>query len=368
MKWLRSADGLVCFGFAVFFAVATLQDFFLPSVVVTDVVFADYNGIIANSVAVPRVVADVCVGNAADEPSVASTCACLTQAGTDKITATKCMLTHRSLPAEQRMVGHLNPNFILFYIFLVSSMFQLVMRNSLELDMTKFSRDVQIGVSFMIAGTCIALVMSLFNFSHGIDPFMILNFMPHQVVLLLAAFMMYNNAHFPNIDRDIRDKYKRAIFSGVYNISMMPFMALFVCCINSWTTVAMLHFVYTTVILITLIQLAHQCVYIDKKNGSENPAAKVRMYQAVYLLLITLLVSLTIVILMYFPQHTSVTNRVLGICSIILLWALHLLFDCTRSSLDSYMYERSFNIYDACLAVLRYALLMFSLYFVWGAA
>jgi hypothetical protein len=31
------------------------------------------------------------------------------------------------------------------------------------------------------------------------------------------------------------------------------------------------------------------------------------------------------------------------------------------------MYERSFNIYDACLAIGRYMILAFTFYMVWGA-
>jgi hypothetical protein len=374
MKWVRGLDGLLCFGFAIFFTIATIQDFYLPSVAVTDIVYPHYKDIIIENM--KGVAPDVCMGPSKSHPSVAPTCDCLGGAtGADFDTGLGCIRTHHGLPAEQKQIGWINANFCFFHIFLVASIYQLVIRNSMELDMNRYRRDIQIGVVVMFTGVVASITMCLFNFEHGVQLYVLLNFMPHQILLLIVAYIMYNNAHFDEISEEYQDHYKKAIFSGVYNAATMPFMAVLVCIMNSWTTMPMLQFVYTIVILINVIEMAYNCVYIDAnkdsgtrsiKQDTTNNAAKYRMRQAIYLLLITLLVTLSITILMYFPQHTDTIHRVVGIVFIGLLWVLHIIFDCTKSSLDSYQHEKCFNQYDGFVAMIRYALFAFSLYMVWG--
>ncbi|KAJ1465920.1 hypothetical protein T484DRAFT_1757075 [Baffinella frigidus] len=251
----------------------------------------------------------------------------------------------------------------------------LVIRNSIGLDLSKFNRGVQLGVVVMFAALGGSIAMSLFNFNHGMQTFILINFMPHQIVLLIASYIMYRNTHFEEIDPQYVDHYKKAIFSGVHNAATMPFMALLVCILNSWTTMPMLQFVYTTVILINVVDMAYNCTYIDSnkpngqqsnsENGKKN-AAKYRMRQAIYLLLVSLLLSLSIVIMVYFPQHTDTVHRVVGTVFIGLIWILHIFFDCTKASIDSYQHEKQFNQYDGFVAMIGYALLFFSFYAVWG--
>ena len=115
MKWVRTADGFMCFGFAVFFAVATLQPFFLAPVVVTDVVYADYNGMVDGMTLEPAVRPGVCnasyVSSAmAADASVQRTCKCLDDAKPSLAPLHECMRKHHRLPAEQIHVGRVNPN------------------------------------------------------------------------------------------------------------------------------------------------------------------------------------------------------------------------------------------------------------------
>jgi hypothetical protein len=376
MKWTRGFDGLLCFGFAVFFTIAMVQNFFLPSVIVTDIVYPNYKNIITENM--KGVLPGVCYGPSAEHVSVKPTCICLSRLATGSSfnDGVDCIRQHNGLPAEHRQIGRMNPNFIFFYIFLVSCVYQLVIRNSLELNLSQFNRDVQLGVYVMFTVAAISVVMCLFNFDHGMQTVVLLNFMPHQIVLLVIAFIMYRNTHFEEIDPRYVYHYKKAIFSGVYNTATMSFMALLVCIFNSWTTLPMLQFVYTTVILINVVEMAHNCAYIDscKSNGPKESnaetvkrnAAKYRMRQAIYLLLVSLLISLSMVILLYFPQHTDLLHRVLGTIFIGLLWLLHILIDCTKADIDSYQHEKLCNQHDGFVATMRYALLCFSFYVVWG--
>jgi hypothetical protein len=273
------------------------------------------------------------------------------------------------------VIGRINPNYIFLHIFMMSFVYQLVIRNSLDVNLNQYRRDIQFGVLIMFTALCISIGMGLLHYGHGIDLYVLLNFMPHQILLLLIAYIMYSNAHFEEIDPSFVDHYKKAIFSGVHNAATIPFMAILVCILNSWTTTQMLMFVYTTVLLINLTDMAYNCTYIDsnKPNGkqpkTENGimnAAKYRMRQAIYLMLVSLLLSLSIVILIYFPQHTDTLHRTVGIVFIGLLWILLLFFDCTKASVDSYQHQKQFNMYDAVVAMNRYALLSFAIYFVWA--
>jgi hypothetical protein len=362
MKWVRGFDGLLCFGFAVFFTVATLQDFFLPSIAVTDIVYPNYKEIITSNLAGKP--SEACSGNI--HPSLTQACTCLNDA-TDFEAGLHCTRVHHGLPAIQKQHGRMNANFFFFHIFFMASVYQLVIRNSLELDLSKSNRDIQIGVVTIFVAAMVSIGMSLFNFEHGVDPFVLWNFMPHQVLLLITAYIMYNNAHFDEIDDAYREHYKQAIFSGVYNVTTLPFMGVLVCVMNDWTTMPMLQFVYTSLILICVTELAYNCCFIDSsKDTKDETAAKYRMRQAIYLLLISILIALTNVTLLYFPQHTDTSHRVIAVIFIGLLWVLHIFFDCTKASLESYQHEKCFSQYDGFIAMLRYGLLMSAFYMVWS--
>ncbi|KAJ1464906.1 hypothetical protein T484DRAFT_1757763 [Baffinella frigidus] len=282
-------------------------------------------------------------------------------------TGFECTRDHHGLPAQQKAIGRVNPNFFFFHIFLMSFVYQLVIRNSLELDFSKSNRDIQVGVVVLFAAALVSVAMCLFNFGYGVFLFVFANFMPHQILLLLVAYLMYNNAHFDEISDEFRGHYKQAIFSGVYNVATLPFMGLLVCVMNSWITMPMLQFVYTTLMLISVVEMAYNCCYIDANKDKGGNTAKFRMRQAIYLLLVSLLVALTVVTLNYFPHHPDTVHRVVGVVFIGLLWGLHLFFDCTKTSLESYMHAKCFAQYDGFIAVMRYGLLIFAFYVVWGA-
>jgi hypothetical protein len=364
MKWVRGFDGLLCFGFAVFFTVATVQDFFLPSIAVTGIVYPNYKAISEENVKGNP--PEVCVGPLV-HASLTDVCSCMHNT-VDFKTGLNCTRDHHGLPAQQKQIGRVNPNFFFFHIFLMSFVYQLVIRNSLELDFSKSNRDIQVGVVVMFATTMISVAMCLFNFDEGVYLFVLLNFMPHQILLLIVAYLMYNNAHFDEISDEFRGHYKKAIFSGVYNIATIPFMGLLVCVMNSWTTMPMLQFVYSTLMLIAIAEMAYNCCFIDANKDNGDNAAKYRMRQAIYLLLVSLLITFTVVTLNYFPHHHDTVHRVIGAIFVGLLWVLHLFFDCTKSSLDSYQHEKCFNQYDGFVAMIRYGLLMFAFYVVWGTA
>jgi hypothetical protein len=375
MKWIRATDGIVCFGFGVFLSVATFQDFFLDSVPITDIVKPAYRNLLAESTAPAQTLPGVCSGASGTDPTVSPTCVCLIAAGSSMEMATSCINMHNGLPGEQVMVGRINPNFILFYIFMLSAMYQLVLRNGMGIVLPGGEhRDVQIGVGSMCFVVVLACFVSVFQFDHGVNFFVLCTFMPQQIVLMLLSFVLYSNSHSTDVDTAFREKYVHAMFAGVFNISTIPMMAVFVCCVNSWTTVGMIYFMYNTTMLLTVVQLAYHCVYIDSYHVPEpsdtvkhNPTAMIRMRQALYLLLTSVLTCITVMSLVYMPMHNDGMHRFFGISFVICLWVLHILFDATKaSSVDPYNYERSFNIFDGAVSTIRYLLLIFVFYLVWG--
>jgi hypothetical protein len=365
VKWVRAVDGFACFGICIFLAVAIAQPFFLSSVIVTDIANPRYTDIVNGSTSVIPVNSDMCIDTT--EPTVSPTCVCLVTAGQNETAADICLVEHHGLPGEQIKVGRINPNFLLFYVFIMSALYQLVLRNSMGVDLKgSLNRDVQIGVGFMCLIVTISCIMSIFQFDHGNDTYVLVTFMPQQVVLMLLSFVLYNNAHSADVTPDAKVMYVHAMFAGVFNIATIPMMTLFICCVNSWTTSKMLYFMYNTSMLLAVVQLAYHCVYIDSSQVSPNPAAKIRMRQALYLMLTSVLACLTVIPLVYMPMHDNGMNRFLAIAYIVVLWVLHILFDATKGNFDSYLYERSFNIFDGVLATIRYMLLIFVFYLVWG--
>ena len=355
---------MLCFAVAVFFGVAVFQDFFLSVVAVTDVIYPAYKDIINGSTFPTPVQPDVCLMS--NDTSVHGVCQCLIDAGADSDQAYECIETHKGMPSTQVVVGHMNPNFFLFYIFLVAALYQLVLRNAMEIDMTFLNRDVQFGVASMSIVLVLACILSLFQFGHGVDIYVLINFMPQQLVLMLLSFVLYSNAHFADITPEFRTKYIHALFAGVLSIATIPMMAMFVCCVNAWTTTRLLHFFYNTTMFLSVVQLAYHCVFIDGAQQSVNTAAKVRMRQALYLLVLTSLLCITIITLLYIPMHKDTLHRLISVSFIMFMWVGHILFDCTKANLDDYLYERIFNLFDAAFAVVRYLLLVFTFYIVWG--
>jgi hypothetical protein len=364
MKMIRVADGMLCFGIAVFFGVAIFQDFFLVSVAVTDITYPAYKDIINGTTFKVQVMPDVC--STSTDAGVASTCQCFRSAGKDSTKAYDCIASHRGLPSTQTAIAHINPNFFVFYVFLVAAMYQLVLRNALDVNLTRFHRDVQFGVACMCFVLVLSCILCLFNHGHGADTYVLINFMPQQLILMILSFVLYNNAHFADITPEFRAKYIHSLFAGVLTIATIPMVALFVCCVNSWTTTRILHFMYNTTMLLSVVQLAYHCVFIDGQQLSTNSAAKIRMRQALFLLLLTTLLCVTVVTFVYVPIHRDVMHRFIAISFVVLLWVGHLLFDCTKANLDDYLYERIFNIFDGAVASVRYLLLLFTFYIVWG--
>ena len=369
MKWIRAVDGMMCFGICVFLGVAITQPFFLDSVIVTDISNPRYTEIINGSTSLTAIKPDACLGEGADDVTVAPVCQCLTLAGQNETRAGNCLTRHNGLPGEQIKVGRINPNFLLFYIFMVSALYQLILRNSFAINLSgPYNRDVQVGIAFMCIVVLLGCVLCLFQFDHGVDIFVLVNFMPQQIVLMLASFVLYKNSHSADVLPEAKHMYVNAMFAGVFNIATIPMMSLFVCCVCSWTTVKMLYFLYNTSMLLAVVQLAYHCVYIDSSQVSPNPAAKVRMRQAVYLMLTGTLTCISVITLIYFPMHNSGLTRFLALAYNAVLWILHILFDATKGSMDTYLYERSFAIFDGVLATIRYMLLVFVFYLVWGFA
>ena len=159
-------------------------------------------------------------------------------------------------------------------------------------------------------------------------------------------------------------KYKNAMFSGLYKASITPLMGIFVASIQSWTTLEMLHFVYNILFCLCIADLAYLMLNIDVNGDLGRVAARVRVKQATFLIVMSCLVAYSLTTLVYMPTHSDFMMFVVAIAFLILLWVQHVFLDAAHTIFRSREYDRVFYISDALLATVRFLLFIFSIWLV----
>jgi hypothetical protein len=366
MKWLRSMDGLFSFGIAVFYGIAIHIHFMLPSVPITNLLAADLKAIVAASTGNQPVFPAFCATDPElDTEGLLCDCLRLNTAAGDE-SSMQCFKTHNGAPAEQTLYNWCNLNFILFHIFFVSFIYQLVIRNALDTDMSKNGRDIQSALAICTGSFCLICVLSVFNFEHGVNAFALIYFMPQQLVLLVSGMMVYHTIFVETLPGQIQSAYKSAMFSGLYKASVMPFVGIFIASLQSWTTLSMIHFIYNVLFCLCVADLAYLMLNVDVNGDLQRVAARIRVKQAVFLLVLTCLFTYTITTVLYMPAHNGFLLRALAIVFLLFLWIQHLLFDATHAVFNSPEYDRVSCVNDAILCVMRFSLFVFSIWVVHG--
>jgi len=362
MKWLRSTDALLSFGVAVFYAVSIFVQIMLPSVPVTDIIRSNQNEMVDNALKTPQQLPKFCDATV-DVSLTEPLCQCL-RTGIGDDAHTQCFVDHHGAPAEQILYSWFNLNFILFHIFLVSSVYQFVLRNALDVDISYNGRDVQSAIVVCSITLVMLAVLSVFNFEHGANAFSLTRFMPHQLILFIIGVLGYYNIFIEKLSEEMQMKYKNAMFSGLYKASITPLMGIFVASIQSWTTLEMLHFVYNILFCLCIADLAYLMLNIDVNGDLDRVAARVRVKQATFLIVMSCLVAYSLTTLVYMPTHSDFMMFVVAIAFLILLWVQHVFLDAAHTIFRSREYDRVFYISDALLASVRFLLFIFSIWLV----
>ena len=360
MKWLRLTDGLMSFGVAAFYGVAIFVHILLPSVPITNLLQADQSDIVSGVLKNPKVYPKFCTDIAT---STEPFCQCL-QTGVGSEAFNKCFDDYRGLPAEQVFYSWVNLNFIMFYIFFVSFIYQFVLRNACDVDLDMKGRDVQSAVTICSMALILAAVLSVFNFEHGIYLFALTKFMPHQLILLLVGILAFYNLFTENLTKEMQSKYKNALFSGLYKASVIPFIGICVASMQSWTTLAMIHFIYNILFCLGLADLTYLMLNVDINNNLDRVVARVRVKQATFLTMISCLVAYSLTTVVYMPVHGDILLVTTATTFLILLWVQHLFLDAAHSMFNSSDYNRIFMISDALLAVVRFLIFGFTVWIV----
>jgi hypothetical protein len=360
-------DGLLSFGVAVFYGVAVCTHIMLPSIPITMIIAADQKAIVTASMRNSSMLPEFCAASMQQRLQTEPLCACLrtnSETNTGHDASMQCFNKNHGAPSEQELYDWLNLNFIFFHIFIVSSVYQFALRNSLNLDLSYKARDVQFSLAICSATFILVAVFSVFNYEHGPNIFALLNLMPHQLVLLMTGMLVYNNIFEEKISDEMRSAYKNALFSGLYKASIIPFIGVFIASLQSWTSLPMINFIYNILFCLCVSDLAYLMLNVDVNGDLDRAAARVRVKQAVFLIVITCLFAYTITTLLYMPAHSDLLLRVLSFAFLILLWVQHLFFDAAHTVFNSYDYERIFFMGDALLTVVRFLLFAFSIWLV----
>jgi hypothetical protein len=277
---------------------------------------------------------------------------------------TQCFVDHHGAPAEQKLYSWFNLNFILFHIFFVSSIYQFVLRNAFDVDISYRGRDVQSAIAVCGISLITLAILSLFNFKHGANLFSLIMFMPHQLILFMIGLLGYYNIFVEKLSEEMQIKYKNAIFSGLYKASIIPFMGIFIASIQSWTTLEMIQFIYNILFCLCIADLAYLMLNIDVNGDLDRVAARIRVKQATFLIVMSCLVAYSLTTLVYMPIHSDFIMFAVSIAFLALLWVQHVFLDAAHAIFRSREYDRVFFIGDALLAMVRFLLFIFSIWLV----
>lgn len=358
MRFVRSFDGLVSFALSTLFLFSVFLNFTLPSFSVSKLIFSPKNHISSDLKA-------YCSENSAySESTVSEICACVNQG------QSSCSNVAQGNPAVQKFEVYVNPNFYLFYIFMSAFVYQLVLRNSLDLEFETKDRDVFIAKVICIFVFVITAICSIFNHSEEISFFVLLNYLPQQAVVLFFCIILFDNVHYSSdIDNDTKQQFKLVIWNGAHRCSTLPFIALFLCSLQHTSDANTLHFVYNLLLLVSLCDLCYSILSCDihqnnisntdKSDETKGQAGTLRLQQTAYLSCLSALIVYTIFVMVYMPVYDDVVLEKLSLVFVIFVWILHLIYDATGLLKESPEHVRAFNVADGMLGSLRYALVIF---------
>jgi hypothetical protein len=128
----------------------------------------------------------------------------------------------------------------------------------------------------------------------------------------------------------------------------------------------MIHFIYNILFCLCVADLAYLMLNVDLNGDLQRVAARIRVKQAVFLVVVTCLFAYSITTVLYMPAHNESLMRSLALAFLLFLWVQHLLFDATHTVFNSPEHDRVSCVNDAILCVVRFSLFAFSIWVVYG--
>lgn len=356
MRFVRSFDGLISFSLSCLFLISVFLNFTIPSFAISKLMFSPKNHISAEF-------KTYCSeNNNYVDSDVSALCTCINQEQSD------CSNVVQGQPSVQKFDLFVNPNFYLFYIFMSSFIYQLVLRNSLDVEFYVKNRDVFIAKIICVLVFVLMAVCSIFNHSQNISFFILLNYMPQQALVLLFCIILFDNVHYSNIKGDTKQQFKLVIWNSAHRCSTLPFIGLFLCSLQHTSDANTLHYVYNLLLIVSLCDLCYsllscdihekKSVNLDQSDDTKGQAGTLRLQQTAYLSCLTALVVYTIFVIVYMPVYDDVVLQKLSLIFVIFVWILHLIYDTTGLLKESPEHVRAFNVADGLLGSLRYALIV----------
>lgn len=294
-----------------------------------------------------------------DDTSVQSLCACL-QTSTDA----ECIAGGGGVPHVQKVIHWVNPNFFLSVIWFAGVTYQLVLRNSLQIELSA-------AYASTFAFVMLAVFAGISVFQHyplTANAYVLYEFFPQQIVVFVVGWVIYKTICV-NGDAEKMERYKITFYNGMYRVVTLPFIGVFIALMQANTDQGTLQYVYNLLLFMSLCSLSYGLVAVQEVSLKENEklTGHLRLEQTTYLATLAAILVYSIFTIVFMPQIDDNVLSKLGIVFAVILWILHLLYDAANSKHAAVEYTRTFNVADAIIAGLRYALFTFVLWLCFAA-
>jgi hypothetical protein len=128
----------------------------------------------------------------------------------------------------------------------------------------------------------------------------------------------------------------------------------------------MIHFIYNILFCLCVADLAYLMLNVDVNGDLQRVTSRIRVKQAVFLLVVSCLFAYTFITVVYMPAHNKFLLRTLTFIFLLFLWVQHILFDAAHTIFKSPEYNRVFYVNDMIICIVRFALFGFSMWLVYG--
>jgi hypothetical protein len=191
------------------------------------------------------------------------------------------------------------------------------------------------------------------------NAFILYEFFPQLFVVFVAGWAILETIEAN--DGPVKEKYKITFYNGMYRVVTLPFVGVLITLLQANTDQGTLQYVYNLLLFMSLCSLSYGLVAVQEmsSNNEEGSTSHLRLQQSTYLATLAAILVYSIFTIVFMPQIDDTVLSRLGIVFAVILWILHLLYDAANSKHAAVEYARTFNVADAIIAGLRYALFAF---------
>lgn len=348
VRYYRVFDGFCSVVIGAIFMSAVFANWLLPCVPVTQLVPSPRGAISSEF-------KSFCTsGMPSDDSSVQDLCTCL-QTSTEK----ECAMRPGGVPHVQQVIHWINPNFLLSVIWFAAVAYQLVLRNSLDIQWQNKGSYATMLLFFFLAA--FAGISSFQHYPLTANAFILYEFFPQQFVVFVAGWAIFETIVANGGDNE--EMYKITFYNGMYRVVTLPFVGVLITLLQANTDQGTLQYVYNLLLFMSLCSLSYGLVAVQEMSshgaGNESSTSHLRLQQSTYLATLAAILVYSVFTIVFMPQIDDTVLSRLGIVFAVILWILHLLYDAANSKHAEVEYTRTFNVADAIIAGLRYALFAF---------